>query len=317
MKQTILMCCCAALCLIALSGCAVSEADAPDPAPVTIDSQTTAPSQTPAPNPTPTPEAVPSPIQEAAEVTYWFGQPVEESEAVEEEWFDDAVFLGDSRTEGLQLYSGLHSGDFYWHRGMSVFQINDPEKRYFEVNGLEMTMLEALSQTSYGKVYIMIGINELGYSAESYGQGLREMIDQVKVIQPDAVIYLQTLPPVNETLATKNNLASYINNANVNAFNEVIVQVAWEKQVALLDVAAAFRTDEGDLAADMASDGVHFYRDGYKLWYEYLKTHTLDETAYANAQPLEEAPVYGAEETEPEPTESSSAEVQETEENVT
>jgi hypothetical protein len=316
MRQILLMCCCAVLCFASLSGCAVSEASQPDsePVPVTIDSQTATPTQTPEPT---LPE--PTPAETQPPVAYWFGQPVEESEAVEAEWFDDAVFLGDSRTEGLQLYSGLRNGTFFWHRGMSVFQVNDPEKRYFEVNDLKMTMLEALGQTSYGKVYIMIGINELGYSAESYGQGLGEMIDQVKVLQPDAVIYLQTLPPVNEALATKNNLASYINNTNVDAFNEVIVQVAWEKQVALLDVAAVYRTEQGDLAADMASDGVHFYRQGYVLWYDYLKTHTLDADDYANGQPLEEAPEYGAEhlETEPESAESGSAQAQETEDNIT
>lgn len=317
MRKNLLMCGCAALCLTMLGGCAVSEASAPDPEPVAVmDTQisaaTTEPEAAPTPTATPTPEPTPSETRPPV-TTYWFGQAVEESEAVEEDWFDDAVFLGDSRTEGLQLYSGLKKGDFFWHRGMSVFQVNDTEKRYFEVNGLEMTMLEALSQTSYGKVYIMIGINELGYSADAYGQGLRAMIDQVKVIQPDAVIYLQTLPPVNEALATQNNLGYYINNTNVNAFNEVIVQVAWEKQVALLDVASAFRTDAGDLAADMASDGVHFYRQGYVLWYDYLKSHTLDETDYANAQPLEEAPKYGA----AEPAESEAAVTQEIGENVT
>ena len=58
-----------------------------------------------------TPE--PQPSQEQGG-TYTFGQSVPESEEVEESWFEDAVFLGDSRTEGLQLYSGLHEGDFFW-----------------------------------------------------------------------------------------------------------------------------------------------------------------------------------------------------------
>ena len=50
-----------------------------------------------------TPE--PQPSQEQGG-TYTFGQSVPESEEVEESWFEDAVFLGDSRIEGLQLYSG-------------------------------------------------------------------------------------------------------------------------------------------------------------------------------------------------------------------
>jgi hypothetical protein len=332
MRQILLVFCCAGLCLASLNGCVVTEASAPDPEPVAIDDLLFAPSQTPSPE-----EAADAGLdeevdEEAGETSepavYWFGQPVEESEPVEDEWFRDAVFLGDSRTEGLQIYSGLRDGDFFWRRGMSVFQVNDPEKRFFEVNGLKMTMLEALGQTSYEKVYIMIGVNELGYPAASYGKGLRSMIDQVKVLQPEAVIYLQTLPPVNETLAAQNGLGSYINNTNVDAFNQVIVQVAWEKQVALLDVASVFRTEQGDLAEDMASDGVHFYREGYTLWYDYLKTHTLDPEVYASGQTPEEPPEYGTEsepeaaETEntaqaEEPSQGETAETQETEGNIT
>ena len=47
-----------------------------------------------------------------------------------------------------------------------------------------------------------------------------------KELQPNAVIYLQTLPPVNEGKAAENGLGSYINNTNVNAFNEIIVETA-------------------------------------------------------------------------------------------
>ncbi len=218
--------------------------------------------------------------------TYTFGQPVpENSTDVEEEWFEDAVFLGDSRTEGLQLYSGLHAGDFFWHKGMTVFRVDDEDYRQIEVDGQSMTMMEALARKQYAKVYIMIGINELGYPASSYEKGLKAMVDQVKEIQPNSVIYLQTLPPVNEGKAASSGLGSYINNTNVNTFNEIIVETAKEKQVALLDVASVFRSEQGDLPADMASDGVHFKRDGYQLWYAYLRCHVLTAEEYANAQP--------------------------------
>lgn len=229
-----------------------------------------------------TPE--PQPSQEQGG-TYTFGQSVPESEEVEESWFEDAVFLGDSRTEGLQLYSGLHEGDFFWHKGMTVFRVDDEDYRQIEVEGQKMTMMEALSRKQYAKVYIMIGINELGYPASSYEKGLNAMVDRVKELQPNAVIYLQTLPPVNEGKAAESGLGSYINNTNVNAFNEIIVETAKEKQVALLDVAHVFRSEQGDLPADMASDGVHFKKDGYQLWYAYLRCHVLTAEEYANAQP--------------------------------
>lgn len=286
MKRSCLVFVLLALWLLALSGCAAPDEGkaAPDDGPAQSSAlPEVSPEESETPEPAPVEE--PSPAVEP----YLFGQPVEESEAVEESWFEDAVFLGDSRTEGLQLFSGLRTGDFIWYKGMSVFKVDDPRYRYIEVDGEAMTMMEALALKQYAKVYIMIGINELGYPAESYEDALRTMVDRVREIQPDAVIYLQTLPPVNETVAKEKGLGSYIKNSRVNAFNEAIYRVAWEKQTALLDVAEVYRTENGDLAADMATDGVHFYRQGYAQWYEYLRTHTLDAERYAAGEPLAEA----------------------------
>ena len=49
-------------------------------------------------------------------------EPVEESEplSVADTYFDDAVFLGDSRTEGFKLYSGLKTGTYLHATGATV-----------------------------------------------------------------------------------------------------------------------------------------------------------------------------------------------------
>ena len=232
------------------------------------------------------PEPVLPPVPEV--IPYRFGQPVEEREPMDDSWFEDAVYLGDSRTEGLQLFSGLRVGDFLWGKGLNVFRAADTEKKVITVGEESFSVLEMLGRKTYGKVYIMIGINELGYSTAAYEEGLRTLVDRVREVQPTAVIYLQTLPPVNETVAAASGLGSYIRNRKVNSFNEAIYRVAWEKQTALLDVASIYRTEAGELAADMAVDGVHFYRSGYARWYEYLKTHPLDPASYAAGIPLDE-----------------------------
>lgn len=291
-----------ALALLCLGGCAGAvpgESAAPPAAPSSAaPAETQAPppdasqrggepspeaTPTPAPTPVPTPEPAPTPVP------YHYGLPVEEGEERDsEEWFADAVFLGDSRTEGMQVYSGIRSADFIWHRGLSVFNAVSDDYRFYEADGEQLTLLEALALKQYGKIYIMIGINELGYAANAYEKSLGELLDRVREEQPDAVIYLQTIPPVNEGMASAKGLKSYINNENVNAFNEAVVRQAREKQVALLDVASVFRTEAGDLAEDMAADGVHFRKEGYKLWTGYLLTHTLDPESYRAGAPAEE-----------------------------
>ncbi|OUN19822.1 GDSL-type esterase/lipase family protein, partial [Pseudoflavonifractor sp. An85] len=206
---------------------------------------------------------------------YTFGSYVEESDPVEDSWFETAAFIGDSRTEGLKAYSGLQYGDFFFSRGMNVFRVDDEDYKVVSIDGKDYTILEALALKKYQSVYIMMGINELGYPLESYRSGLSKLLERVLEIQPNAVIYLQTLPPVNEETAKKNSLNDSINNTNVAAFNKVIVELATKYKVALVDTGAAYRDENGSLPADLASDGVHFTPGAYRRWVDYMASHTM------------------------------------------
>ncbi len=259
-------------CLALLAGCGTGGDSITGQSPLPSPSQE---APTPEPTPSPTPEPTPAyPI-------YEFGTPLEKSEPVADDtFFDTAVFLGDSRTEGLQLFSGLKNGTFYWARGMSVFRADSDDYRVFDVDGEQLTLVGTLGKKQYESVYIMIGINELGYPAERYEEGMAALVDKVIAAQPNAVIYLQTLPPVNDAVAQKNGLASYINNAQVDLFNQAIIRVAREKKVVLLDTASAYRGADGQLPAELASDGAHFVYSGYTIWADYLRCHVMDPERY-------------------------------------
>lgn len=224
----------------------------------------------------PTPEATPTPAASEGPITpYTFGTYVEESDPVEDSWFETAAFLGDSRTEGLKAYSGLQYGDFFFSRGMNVFRVDNEDYKVVSIDGKDYTILEALALKKYESVYIMMGINELGYPVASYRSGLSKLLERVLEIQPNAVIYLQTLPPVNEETAKKNNLNDSINNTNVATFNKVIEELAVKYKVALVDTGAAYRDENGSLPADLASDGVHFTPGAYRRWVDYMASHTM------------------------------------------
>ena len=46
--------------------------------------------------------------------------PVQESEPVDDSYFDDVAFVGDSRTDGFRLYSGLERGTYFCVTGETV-----------------------------------------------------------------------------------------------------------------------------------------------------------------------------------------------------
>jgi len=264
----------AAVCLMGvLSGCG-STAQTPSATPAA--DPTATPHRPAAVTASPTAEPTPTPAPSQGPITpYQFGTFVEESTPVEDSWFETAAFLGDSRTEGLKAYSGLPYGDFFFSRGMNVFRVDDENHKVVSIDGKNYTILEALALKKYQSVYIMMGINELGYPLESYRSGLSKLLERVIEIQPNAVIYLQTLPPVNEETARKNNLIDSINNDNVAAFNKVIAELATKYKVALVDTGAAYRDENGSLPADLASDGVHFTPGAYRRWVDYMASHTM------------------------------------------
>ncbi len=286
MRRNVLFFLAAVLAASLLAGCSAQGPSAAPSAPSDLGTDATSAAETPHPTPEPTPSPTPTPTPEPTPTplpwpVYEFGVLLEESEPVEDDsFFDNAVFVGDSRTEGLQLFSGLKNGTFYWARGMSVFRADHEDYKVFEADGEKLTLVGVLARGEYDAVYIMIGVNELGFGAQAYGEGLAELIDKVIAAQPKAVIYLQLLPPVNDAMCRANGLASYINNDNVAAYNEAITQVAADKRVVLLNTAEVYTGEDGQLPRELANDGCHFVYGEYGRWADYLRSHVIDPERY-------------------------------------
>ena len=155
--------------------------------------------------------------------------------------------------------------------------------------GDKKTVLEWLDEKQYGKVYLMFGVNELGYGDDSaFTDAFSRTVDEIRARQPEAVIYIQSLVPIEPEKAHKTNPASWLNNDNVARYNELLRQVCADKGAVYVDVAAALAGETGVLPAEGTTDGIHFTRSWYEKWYAYLKTHTVDPAEYAAGQPVAE-----------------------------
>lgn len=211
---------------------------------------------------------------------YDFSKPCPESAAVDNSYFADAAFIGDSRTEGLMLYSGIGDVDKYTSIGISIFKLES--KKAVTIDGVDYTLVEALAQKQYNKVYICLGVNELGYfNDQGFYDSYCKVIDDIRASQPNAVIYIQNLIPLNEDTIAAQGGSPYLTNEHLRVYNELTQKVALEKQVVYLDLYSAFVGPDGQLPADASTDGVHLSGSYYKAWLEYLKTHTVSyETLY-------------------------------------
>ena len=200
------------------------------------------------------------------------------------DYFSAALFIGDSRTPGLELYSGVKGATFYDHTGLTVFGVNNPG--LVTVDGQDYSIVEALEKgPQFGKIYIAFGMNELGYyNEENYLHTFGVFIEEVKALQPDAVIYLQNLAPVDEAKCKVYGQAFCITNARVQVFNQLFAQLAREHQVVLVDVYSALMGDGDTLPEGATSDGIHFTRPLYETWLTCLMEHTVDPAVYQAGQ---------------------------------
>lgn len=201
---------------------------------------------------------------------YDFSQPVPEATPVERSYLEDAVFIGDSRTEGFILYNGLSETTAYTHKGLMVDTVFTSQA--VTLDGQKYTVMDALAKTNFSKVYIMLGINETGWAysnlfIEKYG----EIIDKIREINPDALIYVQSILPVSNEVSSSHD---YLKNSKIDEYNNLIRQMAEEKQVYYLDVASAVAGSDGALPADAATDGIHLKKEYCQTWLDYLLAHT-------------------------------------------
>lgn len=202
---------------------------------------------------------------------YDFSAPVPEAPKVDSTWFDGAVFVGDSRTEGLILNTGLNNAIEYTHKGLMVDTVFT--KPAINIDGTKVTVMDALKMTQFDKVYIMLGINETGWPYKDvfinkYGK----VIDAVKEINPGAQIYVQQILPVSKEVSGTH---SYIKNEKIAEYNELLQEMAEEKQVYFVAAAEAVAGEDGTLPDDAATDGIHLKKEYCVKWLDYLETHTV------------------------------------------
>lgn len=183
-----------------------------------------------------------------------------------------SVFIGDSRTEGLRLYTSLTSTGARVYAGVGMMVNNVLTKDIVDQGGKKVTLTEALgSDTDFDSVYIMLGINELGWVyTQTYIDAYADIIDAVRAVNPAAKIYVQSLIPVTKELSDRDPVFT---NTRIEEYNKALSSLAASKGVLYLNVAEIFSADGGALPADAANDGVHLKKAYCDMWLGYILNH--------------------------------------------
>ncbi len=181
--------------------------------------------------------------------------------------FSDACFIGDSRTVGLEMNADKAKADFYASQGLSIDKAGTELVAELDDGSLG-TIADGVAQRQYGRIFIMFGINELGWPyPENFVDKYVELINTIKELQPNADIYIESVLPVSPQAAQNNEIFT---NENIDAFNAYVKQAADKTGTIYLDVNSYFKDETGNLPDDAAADGIHFVREYCLEWIDLL-----------------------------------------------
>ena len=198
------------------------------------------------------------------------------SPAVERSSFSDVSFLGDSLTQGMQLYdTGLPNAHFCAYKGVGPNAVvNNTTCR--RADGEKEVPMEALASQQPQALYILLGTNVLTTDSDytSFLTYYRLMLDMITQALPGTPVYVQSITPVRPEVAAKKGHEG-LNRDRLCRINDELAAVALEKNCSFLNLWEVLADENGDLKAEYAQpDGYHLKPEGYTAWVDYLCSHT-------------------------------------------
>ena len=180
---------------------------------------------------------------------------------VERSYFDDALFIGDSLTEDLKKYGGLDNASYFCRVGLNIYELFEHPKTS-ALSGL--TLEQTLRAKPYQKIYIMLGINELGTGTTKYFvRHYSSALATIRELQPNAVLYVQSILPV---AAEKSESDPVFKNSAIRERNAGLQTLDNGKNIFFLNVAPSVSNKNGDLCDGYSGDDVHLKAKYYPLW---------------------------------------------------
>lgn len=195
-----------------------------------------------------------------------------------EDFFDDAVFLGDSVTMALRNYcmetGALGQAQFLCAGNYAVrhavAQPGQGDVVSVTWQGKAVTPAEAITQTGARKVFLLLGLNDIVFGLDWAMENWAVLVENIHSRCPGVVVYIQSATPVTAAFE-----GAKLNNRTIDAYNGQLQAFAWEHGCHYIDVSSALKEKTGALAADFCSDGkCHLTPAGVQVWIEALRQQT-------------------------------------------
>jgi len=206
------------------------------------------------------------------------------SAPVKATYFDDAVFIGDSISEGLQVETVYLKNTFKINYfGKAHFLTAQNFGLFNALKGVNLPLYkgekqpiwDSVGQMDITKIYICLGMNDLvSYPIDEIVSNYQKVIKKLLNAKPGAKIFIQSVTPITRS-EEKNRAHKLITRARLNELNHALFKMAEKKGYYYLDVSSAIKDKQGFLADKETWDlTCHMRPEALKRWIGYLRTHT-------------------------------------------
>ncbi|MBO4562802.1 MAG: hypothetical protein J5772_04240 [Clostridia bacterium] len=240
----------------------------------TVDIYTPVPEVTSVVRPVPTdvPDFTPAPTEEPTAVpteSSATATPLPTGTEPDQSVFDDAAFVGNSIFEGLYRFGIITHGDFFTKVGLNVNTV------YTDTTATgTVPIIDELSAKDYGKVYLLLGQNELGWpSYTTFIQKYSDLLDAVWERQPGARIFIVALPPVTKEYSDGS--TNGVNISNITRMNGMLEDLAQRRGATFIEIPDELYDSAGYLPDDASSDGIHLNLKYDRIWADHICLRTM------------------------------------------
>ena len=201
-------------------------------------------------------------------------------EPADAEWFDDAVFVGDSVTLKLSYYCDEHpealgAAQFFCAGslgyGSSLWELNAEGAVHPYYKGKTRLSEDCAAETGANKVFIMLGMNDVAvYGVDGTIEKADELYRRILTKSPGVTLYIQSVTPI-----LYGHEIGDLNNETIKSFNAALKAYCDEHGYTYLDINTVMADDAGYLIEEYCGDpgaqGIHFTDAACKLWADTLK----------------------------------------------
>jgi len=225
----------------------------------------------------------------SAETTSLYSEPYDNTSELftsehNHNFFDDAVFVGDSVTLGLknravsQRNKGidyLGSAQFLCAGSLNFYStaapLSDPDAVHPIFKGQKVTVSEGIRLSGAKKVFIMLGMNDFSaFNDKKWQSNVSKTIDDILRLSPGIEIYIQSVTPIASGFEHGG-----FNNKNLNEFNGYLENLCRENGFVYVDINSVLSDESGYLRRDFCGDlggmGIHMSHTGADTWAEFLE----------------------------------------------